>query len=80
MRVLITGGVGEMIAAMTQVFGPELEARITWNSDPVTGKIVLGWRNQVISEKALRLGFVQDTFFEASVRWFLQDDIVQKAD
>ncbi|MBD3678755.1 MAG: SDR family oxidoreductase [Rhodobacteraceae bacterium] len=71
--------VGEMIAAMTKVFGPEAEARITWDSDPVIEKIVNGWRNRVISEKALRLGFVQDKSFEDTVRWFLEDDIARPA-
>lgn len=67
--------VGEMIDAMTRVFGPEAEARITWESDPVIEKIVHGWRNRATSDKALRLGFVSDRSFEDSVRWFLEDDI-----
>lgn len=71
--------VDEMIGAMSRVFGPEAEARITWDTNPVIEKIVRGWRNQVVSEKALRLGFVQDASFEDTVRWFLEDDIVQKA-
>ncbi|WP_373050706.1 D-erythronate dehydrogenase [Thalassovita aquimarina] len=70
--------VGEMIDAMTRVFGPEAEARITWEADPVIEKIVHGWRNRVISEKALRLGFVQDKSFEDTVRWFLEDDIQRR--
>ena len=70
--------VGEMIDAMTRVFGPEAEARITWDADPVIEKIVHGWRNRVTSEKALRLGFVQDRSFEDTVRWFVEDDIQRK--
>lgn len=72
--------VGEMIAAMTKVFGPEAEARITWNADPVIEKIVMGWRNRVVSEKALGLGFVQDRSFEDTVRWFVEDDIVARVE
>ncbi len=67
--------VGEMIDAMTEVFGPEAERRITWEPDPVVEKIVKGWRNRVIAGKALRLGFVQDCSFKDTVRWFLEDDI-----
>jgi len=67
--------VGDMIAAMTAVSGPEAEARITWNADPVIEKIVMGWRNRVESAKALRLGFRQDQSFEDNVRWFVEDDI-----
>lgn len=69
--------VGEMIDAMTRVFGPQADARITWDTDPVIEEIVHGWRNRVISEKALKLGFVQDRSFEDTVRWFLEDDIVK---
>lgn len=69
--------VGEMIEAMNTVFGPEAEARITWNRDPVIESIVKTWRNRVIAEKALGLGFVQDKSFEDTVRWFCEDDIVK---
>lgn len=69
-----TDTIGEMIAAMTAVAGPEPEARITWNSDPVIEKIVLGWRNHFRAEKGLALGFKADESFENSVRWFLEDD------
>jgi nucleoside-diphosphate-sugar epimerase len=72
--------VGEMIDAMTRVFGPAAAARITWEADPVIEEIVHGWRNRVISEKALRLGFVQDKSFADTVRWFLEDDIIRKSE
>lgn len=67
--------VGTMIAAMTLVAGPEPAARITWNHDPVIEAIVMGWRNRVLPERALRLGFRADASFADSVRWFLEDDI-----
>lgn len=70
-----TDNISEMIAAMTRVFGPEAEDRITWNADPVIEKIVLGWRAHFRPEKAQRLGFVTDSSFADSVNWFLQDDI-----
>ena len=70
----------QMIAAMTRVFGPEAEARITWQADPVVENIVTGWRNQVVPDKALRLGFAQDRSFEDNVRWFLEDDILRPSE
>ncbi len=70
-----TDSIGEMIAAMTRVAGPEAEARITWQSDPVIETIVTGWRTYFQTDKALRLGFRADTSFEDSIRWFLEDDI-----
>jgi nucleoside-diphosphate-sugar epimerase len=70
-----TDSIGDMIAAMTQVYGPEAEARITWNADPVIEKIVKGWRAYLTPGKGEALGFKADTSFEDSVRWFLEDDI-----
>ncbi len=64
-----------MIDAMTRVAGPEPAARITWNADPVIERIVRGWRNRIAAEKARGLGFIVDSSFENSVRWFLEDDI-----
>ena len=69
-----TDTIGEMIAAMTAVAGPEAESRITWETDPVIEKIVMGWRNHFRPEKGLALGFEADESFENSVRWFLEDD------
>lgn len=70
-----TDTIGEMIAAMTEVAGPEAEGRITWDEDPLVEKIVLGWRANFVPKKALALGFVADKSFADSVRFFLADDI-----
>lgn len=72
-----TDTIGEMIAAMSSVAGPEAEGRITWNSDPEIEKIVDGWRGRFVAEKGLRLGFSADESFEDSVRWFMSDDMVK---
>jgi nucleoside-diphosphate-sugar epimerase len=70
-----TDTIGEMIAAMTEVFGPAAEARITWNADPVIERIVRGWRTRLVPGKGERLGFKADRSFRDSVEWFLADDI-----
>lgn len=70
-----TDTIGEMIDAMTAVFGPEAEARITWDADPVIEKIVTGWRAHCRPGKGARLGFQADKDFADTVRWFLEDDI-----
>ncbi|HEU0222207.1 MAG TPA: D-erythronate dehydrogenase [Paracoccaceae bacterium] len=72
-----TDTIGEMIAAMTRVAGPEAEARITWDRDPVVEPIVKGWRAHCDPARALALGFTADRSFEDSVRWFLEDDIAR---
>ena len=69
-----TDTIGDMITAMTNVTGPGAERLITWDSDPVIETIVHGWRNRLVPEKALSLGFAADQSFEDSVRWFLEDD------
>lgn len=71
-----TDTIGEMIDAMTAVAGPDAESRITWETDEVIEKIVLGWRARFSPEKGQALGFKADTSFEDSVRYFLEDDIV----
>ncbi|PZR00358.1 MAG: NAD-dependent dehydratase [Cereibacter sphaeroides] len=70
-----TDTIGQMIAAMTRATGPDAEARITWNADPVIEKIVSSWATRVQTDKALRLGFSADRSFEDSIRWFVEDDI-----
>lgn len=69
--------VGDMVAAMTRVFGPEAENRITWEPDPAIETIIMGWRGVFEVEKGDRLGFKRDASFEDNVRWFLEDDIVR---
>jgi nucleoside-diphosphate-sugar epimerase len=69
--------VGEMIAAMTNVAGPDAAGRITWNADPTIQAIVKGWRGHVQPDKALRLGFTADVSFADTVRWFMEDDIAK---
>jgi nucleoside-diphosphate-sugar epimerase len=71
-----TDTIGAMIAAMTRIAGPEAEARITWNADPVIERIVRGWRSRFAPDKAERLGFTSDASFDDTVRWFLEDDIL----
>jgi len=69
--------IGDMIAAMDRVAGPDASRLISWETDPAVERIAMGWRGNVHHDKALRLGFVADASFEDSVRWFLEDDIEQ---
>ncbi|MEM9429913.1 MAG: D-erythronate dehydrogenase [Pseudomonadota bacterium] len=70
-----TDTIGEMIAAMTHVAGPDAATRITWSREPAIEAIVNGWRGHMRPERALALGFKADASFEDSVRFFLEDDI-----
>ncbi|QDL91445.1 SDR family oxidoreductase [Paroceanicella profunda] len=69
--------VGEMIAAMTRVAGPEAAARITWTREPEIEGILEGWRAKVDSARGRALGFETDESFEDSVRWFIEDDMAR---
>ena len=73
-----TDTIGDMIEAMTSVIGPEAESRITWQGDPAVEAVVGGWRAEFVPEKALGMGFIADRSFEDTVRWFVEDDIVNK--
>ncbi|MCO6384741.1 D-erythronate dehydrogenase [Oceanicola sp. 502str15] len=64
----------QCIDAMTAVAGPEAEALITWNDDPVIQEIVKGWRFDLRPEKALRLGMSADDSFEDNIRYYIEDD------
>lgn len=70
-----TDSIGEMIDAMTSVAGPDAEALITWDADPVIEAIVVGWRAHCDPAKGQRLGFKTDANFSDTVTWFLEDDI-----
>ncbi len=70
-----TDTIGEMIDAMTAVFGSDAADRITWDADPVIEKIVKGWRAHCKPGKGERLGFRADKSFADTVQWFLKDDI-----
>lgn len=72
-----TDTIGDMIAAMTKVAGPEPESRITWDVEEAVVAIASGWPGHVKHDKALRLGFKADRSFEDTVNWFLSDDIVR---
>ena len=74
-----TDTIGEMIAAMTRVAGPEPESRITRNRDAEIERIVKGWRGDLAPQKAVALGFTADSSFEDNVRYFLEDDIERPA-
>lgn len=71
--------IGEMIAAMTEVAGPDPASLITWERDPAVEAIVKGWRGRFETPRALKLGFKADASFADSVRSFMEDDMAADA-
>ncbi len=70
-----TWAIGEMVAAMTDVAGPEPATRITWEKDEDLLKIVGGWRYDIRAEKGLALGLKADDSFAENIRYFMEDDL-----
>jgi nucleoside-diphosphate-sugar epimerase len=69
----ISVSVGEMVAALGKVAGPEAVARITFAPDPAVERIVNGWPGAWDTSRAKALGLVPDRDFESIVRAFIDD-------
>jgi len=69
-----TWRIGEMIAAMTRIAGPEPARLIRWEDDPAVARIVGGWRADIRADRARALGLSADASFEDNIRFYLEDD------
>ncbi len=67
--------VGELVAAMTAVAGPEPARLIRWERQPEVNRIVEGWRWDLRPEKGYGMGLRDDASFEDNVRFYLEDDL-----
>ena len=66
--------VGEMIAALTRVAGPEVAARIRYRPDATITRIVGSWPAAWDIVRAERLGFAGDESFDAVIRAHIEDE------
>lgn len=69
-----TWSIGQMIAAMTAVAGPEPARLIRREPDAALLKIVSGWRFDIRADRALSLGLIADDSFEDNIRYYIEDD------
>lgn len=67
--------VGEMVAALERVAGPEVAARVKWERDPFIEKIVHGWPNNFETPRADRMGFRRDQDMDSVIRAFIEDEM-----
>ncbi len=67
--------VGEMVAALGRVAGPEPVARITFSPDPAIERIVQSWPGAWDTARAAAMGFSGDPDFEAVIRSFMEHDL-----
>jgi len=67
--------VGEQIAALRNVAGDKVVARIRRMPDPFVESIVAGWPRKFTPTRALELGFKADASFEEIIRIHIEDEL-----
>jgi nucleoside-diphosphate-sugar epimerase len=67
--------VGEQIAALRNVAGDRVAARIRRQPDAFVEGIVAGWPRRFAPTRALELGFKADASFEAIIRIHIEDEL-----
>jgi len=71
----MTLSVADMVAAMGQVAGDAVVARLSYQPDPFIERIVYGWATRFETPRALAMGFKADRSFDAVVEAFIEDDL-----
>ena len=69
-----TVSVGDMVAALERVAGPEASARVRFEPDERVERIVRTWPVALDATRALGLGFPTDTSFDAIIRRYIEDE------
>ena len=67
--------VGDMVAALREVAGEEVAARVRWNYDPVIDRIVSTWPSNFAPKLGPALGMKPDADFGGIVRAYISDDL-----
>jgi nucleoside-diphosphate-sugar epimerase len=67
--------VGEQIAALRNVAGDAVVARIRHEPDPAIIKIVSGWPTRFDAKRARALGFTVEDTFEEIIRVHIRDEL-----
>jgi D-erythronate 2-dehydrogenase len=65
--------VGEMVAALERVAGPDVVRRILWEPDPRIEKMVATWPGKLEASRARTLGFPTDDNFDDIIRRYIAD-------
>jgi len=72
----LSATVGEQIAALTNIAGTKVAARIRREPDPAIAAIVAGWPRNFDAQRARELGFKpEETSFEDIVRIHIDDEL-----
>ncbi|HUE77375.1 MAG TPA: hypothetical protein VMM83_05490, partial [Longimicrobiales bacterium] len=70
--------VGEMVAALERVAGPDVVRRIRWERDPRVAQMVATWPGSLEPARARALGFPTDQSFEAVIRQHITDELSRR--
>jgi nucleoside-diphosphate-sugar epimerase len=67
--------VAEQIAALREVAGERVVARIRREPDEFIQGVVAGWPQRFDAQRAMQLGFQPDTSFEEIIRYHIEDEL-----
>jgi len=67
--------VAEQIAALRQIAGDKVAARIRRIPDPLVTRIVAGWPRRFDPHRALALGFTAESSFDEIIRVHIEDEL-----
>jgi len=73
----ITVSVGQMVAAMGKIAGPQTAKLVSFKVDPRIEKIVMGWPVRFATPRAIGMGFKADPGIEAVIRDYIADEGVK---
>ena len=71
----VSATVGEQIAALREIAGDAVVARIRREPDPVVMRIVEGWPRNFAPERAIALGFRAEKDFAEIIRIHIEDEL-----
>lgn len=65
--------VGDMVASLARVAGPDVAARVRWQPDARIARMVATWPGELAATRARALGFPCDTDFDEIVRRYIAE-------
>jgi nucleoside-diphosphate-sugar epimerase len=71
--------VGEMVASLERLAGPDAARRVRWQPDPRIEGMVRGWPGAGDNSRALALGFPVDENIDALIRQYMQENSASSA-
>jgi nucleoside-diphosphate-sugar epimerase len=67
--------VAEQIASLAKIAGPKVAARIRREPDELVMRIVAGWSERIVADRAKALGFKAETSFDDIVRTHIDEEL-----